>query len=103
MTEIEFLVQLLLTEPLSEELKVKLLTRIGDVEKYKVLNPYQQYPAILSPLTFTVPNTQCQHDYDNFVGDGHPPCKKCGQVPFTGTLTGDVIASKEPFILTNFK
>ncbi len=101
MTEIQFLIDLILNEPMTKELSEKLLKRIGTIEMEKVgqpkLAPFD--PAILRPQNpqpapqITVPYIStpniiltpvgCEHQYPNpWFGTVPPACIKCGQQAF---------------------
>lgn len=78
MTEIQFLADLLLKETMSEQLRVKMLTRIADVELSRI-------PNLNLPTTVSYHSLQsnviygCQHEYPNpWMSTLPPACKKCG-------------------------
>lgn len=80
-TEIEFLVKLLSEDSMSDEMKLKLLARIAEVEQNRaIVNPFAPglLPYISSP-TIVIP-VPCIHEYPNQWGATIPPsCIKCGK------------------------
>jgi hypothetical protein len=95
MTEIEFLVQLLLNDVMSDELKNKLLARIGEIEKLRntVIFPIAS-PGVVQPI-YLGPIDTCLHEYPQpWMSISPPHCKKCGKqatnwITITNT-TGDL-------------
>jgi hypothetical protein len=89
MTEIEFLVSLLLNEKMEETLRNKLLVRIGEVEKARMA-PYMPV-TMNTPFIQTIPDTIVNPinlgcvggsacEYPNpWMGIIPPHCKKCGK------------------------
>ncbi len=80
MSEILFIVDLLLNEKMDESLRTKLLTRISEIEKK---NSDFTVPTI--PFMGdggTIYDTTCHHEYPATCFDIiSPPCKKCGHTP----------------------
>ena len=105
MTEIEFLVHVLLTESVGDELKEKLLKRIEEVEKERnktlTINPVNPLDINIPSQWITITNADnCQHDYGQYhysVGDFFPRrCLKCQQPEPSFVVTsssGDINAS----------
>jgi hypothetical protein len=81
-TEIEFLVELLSKEEMSDGLKTKLLARIGEVERNRNFLPAPYVvPYVTTPhIILNPPLIPCQHEYPfPWFGTVPPSCKKCGQ------------------------
>lgn len=94
MTEIEFLVQLILNEQMSDSLRATLLGRIDEIEKSRLATPIQYpflqpYPAV-QPINIQIPYvdpTTCFHEFPiPWHGLTAPPCKKCGTLAGLGTF-----------------
>jgi hypothetical protein len=82
MTEIEFLVELLINDELSETVKNKLLARISEVEKNRTFTPAPYVvPYVTTPnIVLNPPLIPCQHEYPfPWFGTVPPACRKCGQ------------------------
>lgn len=107
MTEIEFLVKLLSEDSMSDEMKLKLLARIGEIESNRMIvqHPPITLPYISTPHV-TIPYPQpCIHDYPHpWFGTVPPSCRKCGQPPvypyYTITCQTNNSANPADFIAT---
>lgn len=95
MSEVEFLVQLLLNDQMPKDLHDKLLKRISEVHCVKNPQQYLTDKALLdpkNPLTEIYKMNICDHVYPQMWHGIFPPnCTKCGQQawPLT-TITCEV-------------
>lgn len=84
MTEIQFLVQLLLTETMEESLKSKLLKRIEEVELTRLTLNNPLYSPIVIPY---FSQQYCLHEFPlPYYGTGPATCKKCGALAGQNTF-----------------